>query len=95
MSEEPKPGEKKYWLDDPRNVNKILWGLVAVCVLLVLGYAVYVWMDAEAVEEHIHYSWETWFGFYGIYGFVCCVALVLAARLLRLFLMRDEDYYDR
>ena len=95
MSEEPRPGERKYWIDDLRNVNKIFWSLAAVCVLLVIGYVIYVESNKADVREHVHYSWETWFGFYGIYGFVCCVALVLAARLLRVFLKRDEDYYDR
>ena len=30
-----------------------------------------------------------------VYGFVACVALVLAAKLLRRGVMRPEDYYDR
>ena len=34
------------------------------------------------------------FGFYAIFGFVACVGLVLAAKELRKFLKRDEDFYD-
>ncbi len=33
-------------------------------------------------------------GFDAIYGFVACVGLVIAAKGLRVLLMRDEDYYD-
>jgi hypothetical protein len=30
-----------------------------------------------------------------LYGFFACVALVLAAKLLRKLIMRPEDYYER
>jgi len=33
-------------------------------------------------------------GFYAFYGFVACVALVLIAKWMRTFLMRDQNYYD-
>ena len=39
-------------------------------------------------------SWVAVFGFYGLFGFIVCVALVLAAKWMRTFLMRPEDYYD-
>ena len=76
---------KKYWLDEPRNVRKIVWAVVVVCVLVVLGDLLYA--------KHPHFAVEGWFGFYGFYGFVCCVFLVLAAKGLRRILMRREDYY--
>ena len=79
--------EKKYWLDDPRNVNKIVYGLYAVCALLVLCDLLY--------HKHVHFDFEEWLGFAGLYGFVACVALVLGARLLRVVVMRKEDYYDQ
>ena len=41
------------------------------------------------------YAFESWFGFFGLFGFFLSFALVLTARGLRKFLMRDEDYYDR
>lgn len=81
------PDEKTYWLDNPRNVTKIFWGLVVVCALLFAADAFY--------DKHVELEAETWFGFYGIFGFVACVALVLAAKELRKILMRGEDYYDR
>ena len=39
------------------------------------------------------WHFQEWFGFDAIYGFVACVGLVLAAKGLRVLLMRDEDYY--
>jgi hypothetical protein len=79
--------KKKYWLDDPRNVNKIVYTLYAICALLVLGDLLY--------HKHTHFEFEHWFGFFGFFGFVACVALVLAAKLLRVVLKREEDYYDQ
>lgn len=79
--------EKRYWLDDKRNVDKIWYGVVAICALLFLADAFY--------EKHVEFQVEHWFGFYGIYGFVGCVFLVLSARVLRKIVMRSEDFYDR
>ena len=79
-------GEKRYWLDDLRNVDKIVYALYAICgVLLVID---------PFIHKHGPFAIEHWFGFYGIVGFVACVALVLAAKQLRRILMRPEDYYD-
>lgn len=80
------PKEKTYWLDQPRNVNRIIWALVAVCLLLFFADAVY--------HKHPHFEIEHLFGFYGVYGFFVCVALVLVAKSMRNILMRSEDYYD-
>ena len=79
--------ERKYWLDDPRNVNRLYYGLVVVCALLVLADLLY--------RKHVHFGWEGWFGFYGFFGFTMFFLLVLAGGQLRKILMRDEDYYDR
>ena len=78
---------KKYWLDDHRNVDKIFYALIAFCVLLLGADFLY--------HKHVKMVWESWFGFYAVYGFVACVALVLIAKQLRKILMRKEDYYDR
>ncbi len=80
-------GEKKYWLDDPRNVRKIYGGLWIVCWLLVAADLLY--------EKHIEFPIERVWGFFGFYGFVSCVLLVLAAKQLRKIVGRGEDYYDR
>jgi hypothetical protein len=76
----------KYWLDNPKNVDKIYWSVIVVSVLLFLCDALY--------HKHPEFGIEKVFGFYGIYGFVACVGLVLAAKGLRAWLMRDESYYD-
>lgn len=44
-------------------------------------------------HKHGHYGFEKVPTFHALYGFAGCVLLVLAARVLRLLVMRDEDYY--
>jgi hypothetical protein len=81
------PGERKYWLDDRRNVDRIVYALYAVCAVLFL-FDVFVPKHGPFAIEHV-------FGFYGLYGFIACVGLVLAARAMRKVVIRPEDYYDR
>lgn len=82
----PPPGEKAYWLDRPGSVDKIYWSVIVVCAVLFLSDAFYT--------KHPYFEVEKVFGFYAIFGFVACVGLVLAAKELRKFLKRDEDFYD-
>ena len=77
--------EREYWLDDPRNVNIIVYTLYAVCAALAIGDLFY--------EKHTEYGFERVFGFFGWYGFVGCVGLVLAAKVLRRIVGRSETYY--
>ncbi len=79
--------ERKRWLDEPKNVDKIVYTLYGVCGLLIL-------VDFVPYKHHLHYAVEDWIGFYGFYGLISCVGLVLAAKGLRRILMRSEDYYD-
>ena len=77
------PTEKKYWLDDRRNVDRVHWVLVGICVLTVVADFFY--------EKHVHYSFEQ---FYWAIGFVSYVGLILVAKQLRKILKRDESFYD-
>ena len=81
-----KSGERRYWLDEPRNVDRIVYAVYVICGLL---FALDV-----VTHKHGPFAIEHLFGFYGIYGFVACVGLVLAAKVMRRILMRPEDYYD-
>lgn len=76
----------KYWLDNPSNVDKVVYALYATCALL-FGLDFFV-------HRHAEVGFDAWYGFYGWFGFIACVGLVLAARALRVILKRDEDYYD-
>lgn len=80
---DPEPGKGR--LEQPRTVDRIVYGLYALCAFSVLLEL--------AVHRHETLSFAGWFGFYAWFGFVACVGLVLAARALRRALIRPEDYY--
>lgn len=81
------PDEPPRWLDDPKNVKKVVWGVYAISAAVLV-------ID-PLVHKHGPFAIEHIWGFYGIYGFIGCVFLVLAAKEMRRFLMRSEDYYER
>ena len=78
--------EKKSWLDERRNVDRLYWALVAVCVLLGLADLV--------SHRHVHFVWEGFPNFYGFFGFAAFWCVVIAGKKLRKILWRPEDYYD-
>lgn len=82
-----KKGERTYWLDDSRNVTKIFYALVALCVVVLAA-------DFGAYHKHGHFEFEQLPGFNAFFGFLAYLGLVLSATLLRKLLKRDEDYYD-
>ena len=85
------PGERKHYFDHPKNVKKVLRIFFVCCVLL---FSIDLLELAGFYFKHPHYQVEGWVGFYGVYGFIGCTILVLAAKLLRKVVMRNEDYYD-
>lgn len=79
--------EKKGWFDSPQNVKLFLRLFFAsLAVLLVLDFF---------IHKHADFHWEEAPNFFAAYGFISCVMLVLAAKVLRFFIKRGEDYYDR
>ena len=46
--------DKKYWLDEPGNVKKIIWALFVVCGALFIADAFY--------HKHSHFGAEDFFG---------------------------------
>ena len=78
--------EKKHIFDDPRNVRRVLWALLATCGFLLIADFIF--------HRHVVHPWEALWGFYALFGFVACVVLVLVAKGMRKYLMRQEDYYD-
>jgi purine-cytosine permease-like protein len=77
---------KKYWLDQPKNINKIVYLLYAACVGLLIVEFFY--------HKHGHFDFEQWFGFYAWFGFIAYISIVMSAKLFRKFIKRKENYYD-
>ena len=78
--------DKKYWLDKPSNINKIIYVLYASCAGLLLLDFIY--------HKHTYFQFEHWFGFYAWFGFLAYTAIVMSAKLLRKIIKRQENYYD-
>ena len=81
----PALGRAMMWVEDKKNVNRIVYGLYILCAGLFLADFIY--------HKHVYLKIEYVPGFYALYGFFMCAALVICARGMRVFLMRDEDYY--
>jgi hypothetical protein len=79
--------EKRYWLDDRRNVRKVYVGLWIVSLVLLGIDLVYT--------KKVEFAVEGLFGFVAFFGFVGFAGLVFGGRLLRTLVKRDEDYYER
>jgi len=79
--------QRQHFFDRPGRVKLVIWGLFALCGLLIV-------IDLF-VSVHGEFAWEQATGFYAAYGFVACVLLVLVAKhVLRPAAKRDEDYYE-
>jgi hypothetical protein len=72
--------------DRPENVKRLLGFFYALLVVLLL-------VDFF-IHKHAEFPWESAPDFLAAYGFASCVGLIFAAKLLRIFIKRDEDYYD-
>ncbi|MFP4225524.1 MAG: hypothetical protein ACLFRF_02255 [Desulfobacterales bacterium] len=73
--------------DNPRNVNILLLVFFAsLIVLLIIDFF---------IHKHAAFEWEGYPNFFAVYGFISCVLLIYIAKLLRLWVKRNEDYYER
>ena len=81
----PALGRALLFLQDRKTVDRIVYGLFVLCAGLFAADFFY--------HKHTYVSVEEFPGFYALYGFFMCVGLVICARVARLFLRRDEDYY--
>ena len=80
-------GGRDHWLARPGTI-RLLWLLFAVALAVVVG------LDL-LITPHPHFGIDGTLGFGAWFGFLSCVALVLFAKLLGIFLKRPDSYYDR
>ena len=72
--------------DKPKNVRIFLRCFYAFLIILLIGDLF--------IHKHADFPWEGAPEFFAAYGFVSCVALIFIAKVLRLFIKKEEDYYD-
>ena len=79
--------KREHWLRRPETIRK-LWivGIIVLAILVVVG---------QMIQQHPHFEGEKLFAFNAWYGFGCCVAMVVGAKLLGVFLKRKDTYYER
>ena len=79
-----------------RNVNLIIGGLIVAGVALLVVEAVMSQVHPFFDEHHpAHFKIEDIFGYQAVIGFVAFVTAVFLGKFLRLFVRREENYYDR
>lgn len=81
----PALGRLLLWVDRPGSATTVFRALAALCVVMFLADFTY--------EKHGHFEIENLPGFFGIYGFVMFTGLIIAAKTLRIFIKRPEDFY--
>ncbi len=72
--------------DKPKNVKRFL-GIfyLSLVVLLIIDFF---------IHKHGEFPWEDAPNFFAVYGFVSCVLLIFIAKVLRIFIKRDENHYE-
>lgn len=77
---------EKHWLTRPETIRRLWWAFGVVLALTVL---------AELFVTHeAHFAVEQLTGFYALFGFIACVAMILFAKGIAVFLKRPDTYYD-
>lgn len=78
--------EEKHWLVRAKTV-RWLWrgGLVLLALLVMADFY---------IHTHPRFQIDGTFGFYAWFGLLTCVAMVLCAKVLGIFLKRKDSYYD-
>jgi hypothetical protein len=77
--------EPLHWLLRPRTIRGLWIGGSGVLALLVLA--------DFFIHAHAYFGVDGSFGFYAWYGLLTCLAMVLGAKALGVWLKRGDDYY--
>lgn len=75
----------EHWLTRPATIRLIWIVSIAALAATLLLQMIYPVKGYFGVDE--------WFGFGAVFGFFSCVVMVLASKLLGVFLKRSDDYY--
>ncbi len=80
------PNDRKHWLVR-ENTIRWMWrlGLATLVIFVAADFF---------IKSYSTFGIDGTFGFYAWYAFVTCVAMVLFAKGLGVFLKRSDDYYD-
>lgn len=91
------PASEKSWFE--RNVNLIILGLFVACAATLVAQAIcdfqlFGFHPLFSEEHPAHFKLESVFGLMAMFGFAAFVVVVFLGKFLRIFVKRNEDYYD-
>jgi len=69
----------------PSTIRLLWWVFAAILVLSVSAQLLF--------KVKGYFGIDGWMGFGAVFGFLCCVAMVLFAKVLGWVLKRNDDYY--
>ena len=72
--------------------RKLFWRLYWICLVASLILDL-IWLYRNTL--HYHFGFQYLIEFFAIFGFLGCMLLILIAKGLGLFIVVDEDYYQR
>ncbi|MCC7413696.1 MAG: hypothetical protein IT495_18935 [Gammaproteobacteria bacterium] len=78
--------ERLHWLVRPGTI-RWLWIVLAAVLALIVALQL-------GIKVKGYFGVDGWLGFGALFGFGACVAMVIVAKGLGLFLKRGEDFYD-
>lgn len=81
------PKDKPGLFERDGTIRLIIWLVIGICALSAIS--------EFFIHKHGHFAVEDFPVFYGLFGFAAFFFVVLAGKVLRKLIMRDEDYYDR
>ena len=79
-------------LEDPVRFNRIKRGFYIGLIVVVLAEIV---LPRIFHGDHPHFWFESFPAWGSLYGLISCVAIIVVSKFLgKVWLMRQEDYYD-
>lgn len=72
--------------------KKLLWRLYWISLILTLILDL-LWLYSR--RFHYHFRFQYLPEFFALFGFLGCMILILVAKGMGLFIVKDEDYYEK
>ena len=72
--------------------RKLFWRLYAI-VLVVSLILDFIWLHQHLF--HYHFSFQYLPQFFALFGLFGCMLLILIAKFMGIFIVADEDYYEK
>ena len=72
--------------------KRFFWAIYLVSLVLSLILSPLL---LRADKLHYHFSFQYFPEFFAVFGFVGCMALILIAKGMGIFISADEDYYEK